>query len=67
MFFASDGDEPPHTHVKREDMQVKYWITPQVILSKNEGFAPHELTRIQRLVVEHRQTLLERWNDYFNA
>ena len=28
FFYSSDGDEPPHVHVKRDDCAAKYWIEP---------------------------------------
>ena len=66
VFFSSDRDEPPHIHVRRDRQIVKYWLDP-VALAKNRGFAEHELNRIEDLVRQHRDTLLEAWHDYFGA
>jgi hypothetical protein len=66
IFFSSDQGEPPHIHVKRDRSIVKYWLDP-VALARNRGFAEHELNRIEALVVQHRQTLVEAWHDYFGA
>jgi len=27
-FYASDGGEPPHVHVQRENMVAKFWLAP---------------------------------------
>jgi hypothetical protein len=64
VFFSSDQGEPPHIHVKRDRSIAKYWLNP-VALANNHGFPEHELRRIEALVVQHRQTLLEAWNDHF--
>ncbi len=66
VFFSSDLPEPPHIHVKRDRSIAKYWLDP-VALAKNRGFAEHELNRIESLVVQNREALLEAWHDYFGA
>ena len=57
-FYSREGGEPPHIHVEREDMEAKFWLEP-VSLAGNWGFRPVELSRLQRMVEEHRQALLE--------
>ena len=56
-FYSREGNEPPHIHVEREDLEAKFWLRP-VSLAANHGFSASELREIQRLVVEHCQTLL---------
>ena len=70
-FFSSDLLEPPHIHVQRDRSLCKFWLTSGetasgVVLARNRGFADHELNRIERLVVEYRNQLLEAWHDYFD-
>jgi hypothetical protein len=66
IFFSSDGSEPAHLHVKRDKQIAKFWLNP-ISLTANRGFKEHELNQIARLVVQHQQTLLEAWHDYFGA
>lgn len=66
IFFSSDENEPPHIHVKRERMIVKFWLKP-VSVAKNRGFKPHEVNRIEWLIAKHEELLLEEWHDYFGA
>jgi hypothetical protein len=63
-FFSHEPNEPPHVHVDRDDRSAKLWLEP-VALARNLGFSARELTRIQVLVEEHREHLLEAWHDYF--
>ena len=56
-FYSREGNEPPHIHVAREDMESKFWLRP-VALAANHGFARTELFRIEKLVEEHCQTLI---------
>jgi hypothetical protein len=66
FFYSSDGDEPPHIHVERDDKIAKFWLDP-VRLQNSGGFARTEISRIQRMTLEHQNELLEAWNDFFGA
>ena len=66
FFYAGDRDEPEHVHVERDDQVAKLWLDP-VRLQNTGGFRPSELGRIQRMVEEHREALLEAWNEYFHG
>ncbi|MGH8548648.1 MAG: DUF4160 domain-containing protein [Methylococcales bacterium] len=59
-----DYSEPPHVHVKRENMVAKFWLDP-VVLQKAGGFSRTELNRIAILVNENREYLLEHWYEFF--
>jgi hypothetical protein len=41
-------------------MSAKFWLEP-VALARNLGYSPHELRRIERLVIEHRDELRKAW------
>jgi len=66
FFYASDRDEPSHTHVERDDNVAKFWLDP-VRLQSSGGFSRVEINRIERLVSEYQVELLEAWNDYFRG
>ena len=51
-------------HVVRESMTAKFWLTP-VRLHGSTGFTRSELRKLQALVEDNRQSLLESWNEYF--
>lgn len=54
-----------HTiHVERDSAVAKFWLSP-VALARSRGFPAQELTKLSRLVVEHRDQFQERWNEYF--
>jgi len=56
----------PHVHVQDGDKLAKLWLEP-LALAASTGFAAHELTRVQTLVAQHRDRLLEAWNEFFRA
>ncbi|MEW6298377.1 MAG: DUF4160 domain-containing protein, partial [Thermodesulfobacteriota bacterium] len=55
---------PPHVHVERDDKVAKFWLDP-LRLQSNKGFARAELRRVQQLLSEHQQELIEAWHEYF--
>ena len=64
FFYAGDRNEPPHTHVERDDKIAKFWLDP-VRLQSSDGFKRTEIGRIQKLITEHRPQLMEAWDAYF--
>ena len=64
FFYASDREEPIHVHVERDAALAKFWLAP-VRLQHSLGFGRSELVKIESLVAEHRDALMEAWNDYF--
>lgn len=65
FFFSLEGDESPHIHVEQAERFAKFWLNP-VSLVKSRGFRSGELTKIQRIVEENLDILLEKWNEHFS-
>ena len=63
FFYSFDCNEPPHVHVKREDLTCKFWLEP-VDLAGNDGFPAHELTQLRRIVTANHKRLLEAWHEH---
>jgi hypothetical protein len=66
FFFSREGNEPPHIHVEHGEEYAKYWLQP-VSLAENRGFANHELTRIRKMVEEHREEFIVAWHEHFRS
>jgi hypothetical protein len=64
FFFSDERNEPPHIHVERAECVAKFWLD-RVTLAYNRGYNGPTLNRIRILVLEHRQLLLEAWNERF--
>ncbi len=65
FFYMGDRDEPPHIHVRRDDVSCKFWLL-ELKLARNEGFRPRELRQVGTLVRENQKLLLEAWNARFS-
>lgn len=66
FFYAGDRDEPPHVYIEREDKVAKFWLDP-IRLQESGGFSRSEMSRIQKLVSMHQDSLREAWDEYFGS
>lgn len=66
FFYSSDGREPPHVHVERDDAVAKFWLHP-VRLASGSAFSQRELGRIRTLIESRRTMFAEAWDDYFSG
>jgi len=64
FFYAGDRDEPLHIHIEREEKVAKFWLDP-IRLQNSGGFNRAEINRMQKIIEDHHQELMEAWNDYF--
>ncbi len=64
FFYSNENGEPPHIHVQRDNKLAKFWLKP-VLMSSSIGFSSFELRRISKIVVQHKEELLEAWDEYF--
>ncbi|HEY8746668.1 MAG TPA: DUF4160 domain-containing protein [Tepidisphaeraceae bacterium] len=64
-FYASDNDEPPHIHVKKNGKHAKFWLDP-VVFEFSGRFRPHEVTEARKLVEQNQELFLQLWNEFFN-
>ena len=52
--------EPCHVHVRRQNGEAKYWMDP-IELADFRGFRPHELRDIERILRDHRESIVAAW------
>lgn len=66
FFYAGDRNEPPHVHIERDDNVAKFWLAPPR-LQEAGGFNRKEINRIERIIEDHQEQLMDSWNEYFGA
>ncbi|MCI4397739.1 MAG: DUF4160 domain-containing protein [Acidobacteria bacterium] len=64
LFFSNDRYEPPHIHVQEGRKLAKFWLG-SCELSYSTNFAPHELSKLQVLVKQHKEFFVEAWHEFF--
>ncbi|MBL8746111.1 MAG: DUF4160 domain-containing protein [Phycisphaerae bacterium] len=65
-FFAADGGEPAHVHVRKGNGAGKWWIG-DASEAKSRGFTRAERSRIARIVREQRERFQEAWDREFGS
>ena len=65
-FHFYEGQEPPHIHVRTPEGECKFWLGT-VLLAGSRGVRASELRRIERLVHEHRQFLIDKYHEFHSA
>ena len=63
IIYMDEGNEPPHVHVRRDQDDAKFWLEPTVVLSYNRKYPPHELHRIEAIVIANRVRLREKYRE----
>ena len=64
FFYSGDRGEPIHVHVEREDKLAKFWLDP-VRLAWSGGYNRAELLKIQKLIDQYHESIVEAWHEYF--
>ncbi len=64
FIVVHDCLERRHVHVKGGGRgEAKYWLDPVVEQAATRGYTGRQLTRIERLIRQHRGTLVRRWDE----
>ena len=67
FYFFSREEERVHVHVVSAEGEAKFWIEPIVALAAYTGFSSRQLSRLQKLVEEHRSEIVKAWESHFQA
>ena len=60
----SNEEERMHIHVIRAEKEAKFWLEPNVELAENDGFANHELNKIQKMVEQYGDQFKEQFSQH---
>ena len=63
FFYSFDCAEPMHVHVRRERKTCTFWLE-LVALCSNDGFSAKELNRIRKIIIDHREEIVEAWHEH---
>ncbi len=65
FFYANEGHEPMHVHVRKAGGFAKFWIEP-ITLDYSEGMKTRELARAEELIDENVSLIRRKWNEVFH-
>lgn len=64
FFYANEGREPIHIHVRKAGGFAKFWLEP-LELDWAERMKTKELTRAETLIAENLSRIKEKWHEVF--
>lgn len=62
FFYANEGVEPIHIHVRRAGGFAKYWIEP-LELDFSQGLKVSELKQAEDLIKENIELIIQKWHE----
>ncbi|MEA3467380.1 MAG: DUF4160 domain-containing protein [Thermodesulfobacteriota bacterium] len=66
FFYSNENNEPAHIHIQRDKMLAKFWLK-RISLASSTRFSSKELGKLEMLVKDNKEHLMEAWNAYFSS
>lgn len=66
FFFNSREESRMHVHIASSGGTAKFWLEPIVALTIHYGLKTKDLSSIEKIVQEHRDEFISRWNQHFS-
>ena len=66
FFYANEGAEPMHVHVRKAGGFAKYWMEP-VELEFSQGMKVSDLRLAEKLIMENMERIKQKWYEVFSC
>jgi len=67
FFFFSREETRIHVHVYCGDGEAKFWLVPEIELSRNYRLTRLQLKQIEEIIEEHYDELTSAWQKHFSG
>jgi len=64
FYFYSDEHLPIHIHVQNSDGKAKFNVVPEIELVNNKGIKPKDLKIAESIIIENKEIIIARWNEF---
>ena len=67
FFYSNEGTppEPTHIHVEKDNLEAKFWLTPEVRVAYNDGYDARTLRELLEIVEANKDRIERAWNEFF--
>lgn len=62
FFYANEGNEPIHVHVRKAGGFAKFWLMP-VELDSSKGVKSSDLMKAEKLINDNIEIIKEKWHN----
>ncbi|MEI8046931.1 MAG: DUF4160 domain-containing protein [Bacteroidota bacterium] len=66
FFYANEGAEPIHVHVRKAGGFAKYWIDP-IELDFSQGMKVNDLKIAEQLITSHLEIINNMWHEIHSS
>jgi len=66
FFYANEGQEPMHVHVRKAGGFAKFWTEP-VELEFAQGLKTQDLNKAEELILENLHLIKMKWYEVFGS
>lgn len=66
FFYANEGAEPMHVHVRKAGGFANYWMEP-VELEFSQGMKVSDLRLAEKLIMENIERIKQKWYEVFSC
>lgn len=66
FFYANEGAEPMHVHVRKAGGFANYWMEP-VELEFSQGMKVSDLRLAEKLIMENMERIKQKWYEVFSC
>lgn len=67
FFFFSREELRRHVHVLSPEGEAKFWLEPSVELTVSKGISDASLKRMESIIVERKEEIIDAWNRHFSG
>ena len=67
VFFFSKEESRKHVHVYCGDGEAKFWLEPAIELADNYGLKRKQLSKIQRIIEERKDEIIDAWKKHLGS
>jgi hypothetical protein len=69
FFYSNEGEprEPMHIHVRKDGLEAKFWIVPEVAVAYNDGYDARTLRELLSVAEANRERIVKDWNEHFGS
>jgi hypothetical protein len=65
FYYWAREHEPIHVHVTKGNAEARFALEPEIKLTENKGFKPHELAIAEEVISDNREYMIEHWKLFF--
>jgi hypothetical protein len=64
FFYANEGNEPMHIHIRKAGGYAKFWLIP-IELDSSKGLKSSDIIKAENIIKFHYEQIKDKWYEVF--